>query len=187
MNTVAIGKGFEASKYIDMNFTVANSTGVTRYYFTETIANGTGDTWNDFQFTLGYFTGAKFVKSNLMDGLDFDVKITGGKEDPTKPIAPNPTSDMFPNNTNRTDPNMITYSGEDVGAAIIKFNFTIDVPDFDKANMPDGVATAGNNGYNFTLREIPSVKGAVPEPSSLTLFAVGSILVGYVMRRRKRT
>jgi hypothetical protein len=168
-NTVTVVKGLFANP-ADLNFTVQDSGGVTRYAVSETVFNGTGSTWTDFQFELGYFSGNKFVVSNLLDGLDFDVGITKGMEDKNKPLAPIPTSNMFGSSDNRMDPNILTFTnGAIPPLASVTFNFVIDVPDFNK-NMPAGAAIPG--GYNFTLRELFSV----PEPSSLILLGTGTLV-----------
>jgi hypothetical protein len=171
-NTVGIGK-FMRGNPVDLSFSVVDLpvAGVTRYVVNETVANNTKLTWTDFQFQLGYFSGNKFVVSSLLDGLDFDVGITAGKEDPTKPFAPNPVSNMFAQNDNRANPNILTFTKGVVGpTASVNFSFVIDVPDFNK-NIPAGAATVG--GYNFTLRELYSV----PEPASVILLGTGILAV----------
>jgi len=183
-NTVSIFKDMSGTP-VDINFTVANFIGgVTRYFVAETVTNATNKTWTDFEFQLGYFSGAKFVVSNTSDGLDFDVGITGGKEDPAKPFAPNPTSNMFGQNDNRANPNVLTYTkGAVAPGDMVQFTFTMDVPDFNK-NMPADAKNA--SGYNFTLRE----NFSTPEPSSLILMAIGALALlaarGLGSRVRKR-
>src|SRR5262245_51647709 len=71
-NIVVPLKRFDLPDYIDIQFSVAASDGVTEYQVSEFVDNNAGLPWASFRMQLGFGTGANFVLSALGDGLDFD-------------------------------------------------------------------------------------------------------------------
>ncbi len=65
-------KRFDSLNYIDIEFSVAPSDGVTEYQVSEFVDNNTASPWSSYTMQLGFGTGAAFVLSPLNDGLDFD-------------------------------------------------------------------------------------------------------------------
>jgi hypothetical protein len=156
-NLVVPLKRFDSSNFIDIQFTVLPSDGVTEYQFNEFVDNNTGSPWSSYRMVLGFGTGAGFVISALGDGLDFD--------------APNydapPTSGAFPT-VGTPDEDQLVFSGGLHGAGAQPYNFRVDVPDL-----------AGRTSPTFTLRQIPT---PVPEPTALILASLA--ILGFVMYRR---
>jgi hypothetical protein len=156
-------KRFDFSDYIDIEFSLAPSNGVTEYTVSEFVDNNTGVPWSSYLMQLGTGTGANFQLSALNDGLDFDTGPPGGNDTP-------PTSGAFPT-INRPDEDQLNFSGgAGHGNGAQPYVFRIDVPDLDT-----GVAFG-----HFTLRQIPT---AVPEPTALVLAALA--LVGVALNRRR--
>ena len=133
-NVVEITKRFDHVAEIDMEFRVRNTGASTEYFFTDTVTNNTGVDWTDFHFELGFGTGANFVRSGLLDFLDFDCPIPG---------VPAPTSGVFArlaHHCNTIDWDM----GVVKAGAMTVFTFSIDTPDmlaalFDNANPADTI------------------------------------------------
>ena len=153
-------KRFDFADYIDIEFSLAPSGGVTEYQVSEFVDNNSGVPWSSYTMQLGTGTGANFQLSALNDGLDFDS--------PTYDLPP--TSGAFPT-VNAPDEDQLVFSGgAGHGGGAQPYVFRIDVPDLDT-----GVAFG-----HFTLRQIPT---AVPEPTALVLAALA--MVGVALNRRR--
>jgi hypothetical protein len=158
---------------IDFEFKLENSGGTTEYSFTPSFVNinFTGLTWTQFSFELGFGTGAGFVRSGGLDGLDFD----------TPHGDPSAFSPMFPTVEHKED--SLFFSGGSVGS--IKpaaFFFAIDVPDGLKAFNPYDM-------NRFTLRITPNgtpAPDATPVPEPGTMMLLGSGIAALVAKSRKR-
>lgn len=141
-NPLTVVKNFTMFAPIDMSFSVTNSGGVTSYLFDETVANNTGVNWTDFRFILGTGTGAAFVPLAPGSVVEFD---------PTNPAGADSFSDGVQTEVT------VTWTGPpgiaNGGVGI----FEVQILVFDIAPPA--------TGYDFTLRESPSV----PEPSSVAL------------------
>ena len=153
-------KRFDFADYIDIEFSIAPSGGVTEYQVSEFVDNNTGSAWSSYTMQLGTGTGAFFKLSALGDGLDFDS--------PTYDLPP--TSGAFPIVGAPDEDQLVFSGGAGHGGGAQPYSFRIDVPDLDT-----GVAFG-----KFTLRQIPT---AVPEPGAIAL--VGMALLGLAMNRRK--
>jgi hypothetical protein len=176
-NQLAMTKDFHALDYVDTNILVADTGGATEYWVTETVTNHTGAVWADFHFYLGYFTGESFVGSNG-DELDFDEPDGGVGE--TGGGVPNPTSDQFASHSWVVLPDALNFYDGTVGPGeTVTFGFSIDVPDWNPAEMPDGAERPEGGGYRFTLREVPTI----PEASTYLLFSLGAL--GLLAWRRR--
>ena len=151
-------KRFDSANFIDIQFNVNNSTGVTEYLVNEFVDNNTGVPWSSYRMELGQGTGAGFVISPAGDGLDFDTGPPGGNDTPpTGPFAI----------ISRPNDDTLVFSGGVHGAGAQPYSFRIDVPN------------RGVEFGSFTLRQIPV---AIPEPGAivLTMFA----FLGLALRRR---
>jgi hypothetical protein len=150
-------KRFDFADYIDIEFSVQGSEGVTEYQVTEFVDNNTGSPWSSYQMVLGHGTGGGFVISAAGDDLDFD--------------SPNydtpPTSTAF-SSVNTSDPDKLTYSTGVHGGGAQQYLFRIDVPD------------QGGFGGKFTLRQIPT---AIPEPTAIVLAGLALLGAGLLRRR----
>jgi hypothetical protein len=156
-NIVVPLKRFDNLDYIDIEFTVSNTGGVTEYFVSESIDNNTGIDWSGYRMQLGFGTGGAFVKSVAGDGLDFD--------DPTYDTPP--TSTGLPTvitGMTSGDEDELFFTGGTHGAGLQIYQFRIDVPDISRA------------GGTFTLRQIP-----IPEPATVGLACIA--LVGLGLRR----
>jgi hypothetical protein len=155
-------KKFDKVDYIDTEFTVTATSGVTEYQVTEGVDNNTGFNWSSYTMLLGFGTGASFTQAGgLGDGLDFDTGPPGGDNTP-------PLSASFPI-VSRPNEDQLVFSGGVQGLGAQIYQFRIDVPDL----------ISGNG--KFTLRQQPV---AVPEPSTIAF--VGLAVVGLGMKRRFR-
>jgi PEP-CTERM motif len=154
-NIVVPLKRFDHADYIDLEFSVNPSDGVTEYQVSEFVDNNTGSDWSSYRMVLGYGTAAGFTISGVGDGLDFD------SPDYDTP----PTSGAF-SNVDTSDEDILTFSGGTHGSAAVPYTFRIDVPDL-------------RDHLTFTLRQIPTV---VPEPGSLVLAVMAA--AGLAFRRR---
>ena len=135
-------KRFDSVGFIDTEFTVSTTSGVTEYQVVEGVDNNTGINWSAYTMLLGFGTGAAFTQvGGLGDGLDFDTGPPGGNNAP-------PSSGAFPI-VSRPNEDQLVYSGGVQGLGAQLYQFRIDVPDL-----------TGHNG-KFTLRQQPV---AVPEP-----------------------
>jgi hypothetical protein len=151
-------KRFDFADYIDIEFSVAPSNGVTEYQVSEFVDNNTGGPWSSYLMQLGTGTGNNFQLSALNDGLDFDS--------PTYDLPP--TSGAFPI-VNAPDEDQLVFSGGGGhGNGAQPYAFRIDVPDM------------GVEFGHFTLRQIPT---AVPEPAAIVL-ALMSVIGLASLRRR---
>jgi len=157
-NIVVASKVFDSASPIDIVFNVAQSQGITEYYFAEGVVNNTPNAMIGYTLELGTGTGANFVPSAPGDGLDFDWPgIAAG----TTPV---PTSGVFPTLAHAED--MIVWTGDALGIGISDaFTFSIDVPDM----------------RSFTLRQWMT---PVPLPAAAWLF--GSALLGLGALKRKK-
>jgi hypothetical protein len=161
-NIVVPEKRFDFPGYIDTEFTVSPTSGVTEYLVTEGVDNNTGINWSAYTLSLGFGTGAGFTQvGGLGDGLDFDTGPPGGNNTP-------PSSGAFPIVT-RPDEDQLVYSGGIQGQGAQLYEFRIDVSDL-----------TGRNG-KFTLRQQPV---AIPEPSAIAF--LGLAVAGLVMKGRFR-
>ena len=161
-NIVVPIKRFDFSDYIDIEFAVTPSQGVTEYQFFESVDNNTGAPWYSHTMILGYGVGANFVQSTVGDGLDFDF--------PNYDLAP--TSSALPIVGTPNEDTLI-FSGGLQGTGAETYQFRIDVPDV--TTLPPGFG-------RFTLRQFPQ---AVPEPATLTLASL--VLAGATLQLCRRT
>lgn len=152
-------KRFDNPGYIDIEFFVSPSSGVTEYQVFESIDNNTGVNWSSYQMVLGYGLGAGFQKSSAGDGLDFDA--------PTYDVPP--SSSAMPL-VGTPDEDTLVFSGALHGGGAESYQFRIDVPDVPTADFFS----------RFTIRQIPQL---VPEPSSVLL--VGIALSGLMAFRSR--
>ncbi len=187
-NTVPGQARFDQVAPIFFPFLVTNSNGTTEYLFNETITNNTNSDWNDFHFDLGFTVDNNFIKSNLIDFLDFDVINIAGIENanaiPNEKTPP-PTSTAFSRvqhkeNSIWWDQGIVPKDGA------VNFTFSIDIPD-GNIGMPDEALLRNPQGdivgYNFVLKQVPSV----PEPTStLSLLALGTLGAGSLLRKKKQ-
>jgi hypothetical protein len=151
-------KRFSFPGYIDIEFLVTDTAGVTEYKLLESVDNDTGIDWAHYRMELGFGVGAAFVRSSAGDALDFDAPL----------YTPAPTSSTFTPTILSTD--VLVFSGGVHGLGLESYEVRIDVP-----NLVSG---------KFTLRQIP----VVPEPSMLGLIALGVCgLLTNVIRRRIST
>jgi hypothetical protein len=147
-------KRFDFPDYIDIEFTVASTDGVTEYQVNEFVDNNTGVPWGSYHMILGSGTGPNFAISPLNDGLDFDTGPPGG--DDTQP-----TSGAFANYA-RPDEDQLVFFGGAHSSGAQPYSFRIDVPD----------------RGTFTLRQIPIV---IPEPGTIMLTVLA--FAGLALRR----
>ncbi len=160
-NIIVPIKRFDNNGFIDIEFSVAATAGVTEYLVFESVDNNTGVNWNGYQMYLGFGVGAAFVPSPGGDGLDFDAPL----------FTTAPTSSVMPIVALGED--SLLWSGGVQGAGAESYQFRLDVPDL--SPFP-GVGT-------FTIRQIPI---AVPEPSSVALAAFAFVsLAAWDWRRRR--
>ena len=159
-NIVVPIKRFDFNGYIDIEFAVTPSGGVTEYQFFESVDNNTGAIWNGYSMMLGYGVGANFLLSTSDDGLDFDVP------DLDWGLASSAFTEILTNGEE------ILFSGGFQGTGAETIQFRIDVPDV--ATLPPGFD-------RFTLRQFPSY---VPEPTSLILVNVAIAGTAILARRR---
>ena len=152
-------KRFDFTGYIDIEFAVAPSGGVTEYQVFESVDNNTGTNWVGYNMFLGTGVGALFVPSPAGDGLDFDAPLFT-----TAPVS----SVMLPPVLGE---DALLWSGGVHGSGAESYQFRVDVP--------DGVLPPlGFSG--FTLRQVPVF---VPEPSTIAL--VGLVLISMTAIRRR--
>ena len=156
-------KRFDFSNYIDIEFSVAQSMGVTEYRISESVDNNTGSDWSRYNMYLGFGTGAGFTLSSAGDGLDFD---TPDNDTP-------PSSGAFLT-ISRPNEDTLEFSNGLHSSGVEPYLFRIDVPDLlSRVNK-------------FTLRQVP----IVPEPSTMLLMMAG-LLAGCVQlasdRRRRNS
>jgi hypothetical protein len=157
-NIVVPLKRFDNNDYIDIEFTVSTSTGITEYKISESVDNNTGINWTGYRVQLGFGTGANFAMSPANDGLDFDAPDFD---------FPGPTSTSM--GAGLASQDEIVFSGAQ-GTGLAVLNFRIDVPD----GLTDG---------KFTLRQFPI---PIPEPSTALMLVLGGIAAPVIMRRRAR-
>lgn len=149
-NVAPIRKTFGALGYIDVEYTVAGSDGVTEYFISDFISNQSGVAWGDFTLELGFGLGPGFVPSGPGDGLDFDFP----DQDPAAAFA----MMSFPFTSIVHGEDVIQYQGGLVPAGqggSFRLLFNVDVPDVS----------------SFTIRQTPI---AFPESSALALIALGA-------------
>jgi hypothetical protein len=151
---------------IDLEFKLEASGSTTEYRVTQTIVNVSPFTWTGFRFELGFGLGRSFVRSGALDFLDFD----------TPDGDPAPVANAFPTLAWADDE--LTWSGGLVGfVGVLALSFAID--------LPDGLEGFNPSGLNrFTIRQVPVIPAAVPEPALLALVAGG--LAGLANRFRVR-
>jgi hypothetical protein len=147
-NIVVPIKRFDQSGYIDIEFFVQPSDGVTEYQVFESVDNNTGVNWSSYRMVLGYGLGANFIKSLAGDGLDFDAP-----QYDTPPVSSVMTVVSTP------DEDTLVFSGAIQGSGAESYQFRIDVPDVPTAEFLS----------RFTIRQIPL---PVPEPCTAVLLSV---------------
>ena len=145
-------KDYIAIGPVDLVFDVVDSGGVTEYAVFEGVTNNTGLDWGGYHIELGFGTGGDFVKSPAGDGLDFDApdydSLVDFNPSPGFFLTPLVTEDdIIASDGIMTN---LSYAGD--------FVFHVDVP--------DGIS-------EFTIRQSPI---EVPEPATLSLFGLGSLL-----------
>jgi hypothetical protein len=174
-------KTFAKTDFIDLRFKVMNTGGTTEYFVDETAQNRTPGTWGDYHFLLGFGTGAKFKPSSEFDFLTFDEPD----------FKPTPTSGgAFAKLDTPLLTDEINWSG---GPGVkpkedVNFTFSLHIPDANTGipkqffiKNPAGLVV----GFEFTLREIPSLR-TIPEPSTLSMATVSvSVLLAVIAARRR--
>lgn len=160
-NIVVPIKRFDFNGYIDIQFAVTPSGGVTEYQFSESIDNNTGANWNGYLMILGYGVGPDFVGSTGGDGLDFDVP------DLNWGLATSAFAEIL------TDGDWMLFAVGVQGTGAERIQFRIDVPDVSRLSPGFG---------HFTLRQIPSI---VPEPTTLAIVCLA--IAGTAIRACSRT
>jgi hypothetical protein len=150
-------KRFDNKGYIDIEFHVANTGGVSEYSIVEFIDNNILPIvdWTQFRMYLGFGVGGDFELSPSGDGLDFDFDSFDFP----------PSSDVFSQVALGED-QLVFFDGLH-GSDAQEYTLRIDVPD----GLTNGM---------FTLRQVP----IVPEPSTLALSAVAVIAGCTALRRR---
>jgi hypothetical protein len=138
-------KRFDSPGYIDIEFLVTPSSGVTEYRVDEFVDNNTGSNWVNYRLVLGFGVGPAFVQSGAGDGLDFDDNT----------FDPAPTAGSFTNVTLGED--VLTFFGGVHGTGAQPYDVRIDVPDVSQGA--------------FTLRQVP----IVPEPATILLTALAAV------------
>lgn len=146
-------KDYMAVGPVDLVFNVIDTGGVTEYLVIEGVQNNTGLNWSGYHVELGFGYGASFVKSVSGDALDFDAP------DYDSLFDFNPLPGFFPT-VAVTEDDIIASGGimPDLSYAG-DFLFHVDVP--------DGIDS-------FTIRQSPL---AVPEPATLSLLALSSVIL----------
>lgn len=148
-------KRFDNPGYIDIEFLVSPSSGVTEYSVLEFVDNNTGTNWSSYRMFLGFGVGPAFVLSGAGDKLDFDFNT----------FDTAPTSAAFPLVTPGED-SLVFFGGvHSTGAQ--PYTVRIDVPDLSQGK--------------FTLRQVP----VVPEPASFALAALAALGCLIHLRRRQ--
>lgn len=149
-NGVPVTVFFNSVGNAEIEFDLASSGGTTEYQLSVTFTSVIGQAWTGSRFELGFGTGAEYVRSGMLDGLDFDAPDAD----------PAPTSSQFTVVT--ADADALDWSAGSVPASSsVQFTFAIDVP--------DGLTSINPAGVNrFTLRH-----EVVPEPTTALLFGVG--------------
>ncbi len=193
-NTVAIQKSFTSINPIDILFTVTDSGGATEYRVTETITNSSPVIWFDYHLELGFggfasTPSSPFEQSMLEDKLDFDTCFTLD----CHPFTPAPSSSAFA--AIALTANELSWSGGQVKPGeTLAFVLSIDVPDSaDCASTvpacPVLTGDTGPTGFLFTLREFPTVTGAMPVsgPAPMMVLGPGLTLLAAVAWRRRRS
>lgn len=158
-------KDYTAIGPVDIVLDVIDNLGTTEYMIIEGVQNNTGLDWSGYHIELGFGQGAGFVKSAPGDGLDFDYP----HYDSTAFFDPSPG--FFPL-VNVTEDDIIAGGGimPDFSYAG-NFVFHIDVP---------------NGISQFTIRQSPlPASGAVPEPSTYALAAMGLLTLGLFGWRKR--
>ena len=155
-------KRFDFAGFIDTEFTVSATSGVTEYSVIEGVDNNTGINWSGYTISLGFGTGATFTQAGgLLDGLDFDTGPPGGNNTP-------PSSSAF-TTVSRPNEDQLVYSGGLQGLGAQIYQFRIDVSDL-----------AGRNG-KFTLRQQPT---PVPEPNTIVFIGLAMAALAQTWRFR---
>lgn len=151
---------------VDLVFDVVNSGGVTEYLVVEGVQNGTGLDWSGYHIELGFGIGAGFTKSPSGDDLDFD--------------APGFDSDFFFDPSPGAFPLVNVTEDDIIASGGIQPDFTFRGNFLFHVDVPDDITS-------FTIRQSPiPVSGAVPEPSTCALTALGLLGLAILGRRRKR-
>jgi len=148
-NILSVTKIFTAVGPLDMSFHVSDAPtaegapGFTSYLFQENVVNHTGSDWTDYHFQLGFGTGANFQLAAAPSALQFDPTYA-------------PTSTNFA--TCVPGPYTVDWSnGLLPNGGLGGFTVQVIVPDTIDANAPKFALDPAGGGYNFTLRQIPSV------------------------------
>jgi hypothetical protein len=155
-NIVVPLKRFDFNDYIDIEFVVPTSGGVTEYQVTEFVDNNTGLGWSSYHMQLGFGVGAGFTVGPAGDGLDFD--------DPDFDTPP--TSGALPVVVALSEDELVFSGGTHNGGAQ-PYTFRLDVSDL--------------AGGTFTLRQFPV---PIPEPATVALLALA--FIGFVGFKRHR-
>lgn len=168
-NFALIGKVFDATDPIDIEFEVFESDGITEYRVFEGLTNSSGIGFTAFSFELGFGTGDNFVPSAAGDELDFDAPG----------LDPGPTSARFMTLAAKED--TLRFSDGSLPNGLTDtYTVSIDVPDFNADLMPAAAQT--NEGYRFTLRQRPT---PIPEPGAICIVILSALAWTVVTLRRR--
>lgn len=156
-------KDYTGIGFIDIEFEVTDSGGVTEYAIIEGVQNNTGSDWASYHVQLGFDTGTDFTMSPSGDGLDFDAPFYNST------ISFDPAF-FFPFPSYTPSEDVIDAFGPPGQA-----DFQYSEPFVFHIDVPDGITS-------FTLRQFPV---AVPEPGSISL-ALLSLTALVPLVRHKR-